>query len=77
MNKKLNKDYLNLSNNFKIIKEEKEKLKSIIDVQNATIYNYEKQLNSRPSSQYYNKTSNINERMINYPIEMIILKVIF
>ena len=63
MNKKLNKDYLSLSNDFKIIKEEKEKLKSIIEEQNATIYNYEKQLNSRS----YNKTSNLNERMINYP----------
>ena len=48
MNKKLNNDYLNLSNDYKKLKEEKDKLKSIIDEQNATIFNYEKQLSSRP-----------------------------
>ena len=65
MNKKLNKDYLSLSNDYKIIKEEKEKLKSIIDEQNATIFNYEKQLNSnsKPSNQRYIKTNNSNEKI--------------
>ena len=66
-NKKLNKDYFNLSNDYKIMKEEKEKLKSIIDEQNATIFNYEKQLNTNNSSSknnYYR--NNLLERLNNY-----------
>ena len=55
VNKKLNKDYLNLSNDYKKIKEEKEKLKSIIDEQNATIFNYEKQLSAKPIIKKYEK----------------------
>ena len=55
MNKKLNKDYLNLSNDFKKVIEEKEKLKSIIDEQNAAIFNYEKQLSSKPKIQNLGK----------------------
>jgi hypothetical protein len=63
MNKKLNKDYLSLSNDYKLIKEEKEKLKSIIDEQNATIFNYEKQLKSKPSNQRYIGSKNLNEKI--------------
>ena len=68
MNKKLNKDYLNLSNDFKIIKDEKEKLKSIIDEQNATIFNYEKQLNSKNTirNNFIKNNNFANERISNY-----------
>ena len=67
MNKKLNKDYLNLSNDFKIIKDEKEKLKSIIDEQNATIFNYEKQLNSKNMTKNnFNKKNSFSKERNNY-----------
>ena len=70
MNKKLNKDYLNLSNDYKILKDEKEKLKSIIEEQNATIFNYEKQLNYKMNDRnIYNKNINtLNERINNFII---------
>ena len=58
MNKKLNKDYLNLSNDYKILKEETKNLKSIIDEKNAKIYNYEKELSKKPKTQKYEKKLN-------------------
>jgi len=61
MNKKLNKEFLNLSNDYKKVKDEKEKLKSIIDEQNAAIFNYEKQLSSKPKTQKYEKFYDYNE----------------
>ena len=63
MNKKLNKDYLNLSNDHKKVKEEKEKLKSIIDEQNAAIFNYEKQLSSKTKMQKYPKNEDYDNKM--------------
>ena len=65
MNKKLNKEFLNLSNDYKKVKDEKEKLKSIIDEQNAAIFNYEKQLSSKPKTQKYEKFYDYNENKIN------------
>ena len=65
MNKKLNKEFLNLSNDYKKVKDEKEKLKSIIDEQNATIFNYEKQLSSKPKTQKYEKFYDYNENKMN------------
>ena len=71
MYKKLNKDYLDLSNDYKLMKEEKENLKSIIDEQNATIFNYEKQLKTKTSERrnYNKKRSIFNERMNNFTID--------
>ena len=63
MNKKLNKDYLNLSNDHKKVKEEKEKLKSIIDEQNAAIFNFEKQLSSKTKMQKYPKNEDYDNKM--------------
>ena len=63
VNKKLNKDYLNLSNDYKKIKEEKEKLKSIIDEQNATIFNYEKQLSAKPIIKKYEKIDDYDNKI--------------
>ena len=65
MNKKLNKEFLNLSNDYKKVKDEKEKLKSIIDEQNAAIFNYEKQLSSKPKTQKYEKFYDYNENKMN------------
>ena len=65
MNKKLNKEFLNLSNDYKKAKEEKEKLKSIIDEQNAAIFNYEKQLSSKPKIQKFEKFDDYNENKMN------------
>ena len=44
-NRQLNKDYLSLSKDFKKIRNDKEDLKSLVDEQNAAIYNYQKQNN--------------------------------
>ena len=45
-NNKLNKELYNLSNEYNIIKAEKEKLNLLIEEQNNIIFNYQKQLNT-------------------------------
>lgn len=61
-NKKLNKDYLVLEDNFAKIKEENENLKSLIEEQKATIFNYKKELD------LYSDKKNKNNKKNNHVI---------
>ena len=60
-NKKLNIEMLNLNNKYNEIKEEKDKLSSLIQEQSNIIYNYQAQLNKQLLNDEYNEEINKRE----------------
>ena len=71
VNKKLNIELSNISYKYNKIKDDNEKLNSLIDQQNNIIYNLQKQLDSQPENNYISNNSDINKNSIDIDIDNI------
>ena len=71
VNKKLNIEISNISYKYNKIKDDNEKLNSLIDQQNNIIYNLQKQLDSQPENNYISNNSDINKNSIDIDIDNI------
>ena len=71
VNKKLNIEISNISYKYNKIKDDNEKLNSLIDQQNNIIYNLQKQLDSQPENNYISNNSDINKNSIDINIDNI------
>ena len=71
VNKKLNIELSNISYKYNKIKDDNEKLNSLIDQQNNIIYNLQKQLDSQPENNYISNNSDINKNSFDIDIDNI------